>query len=86
MLNGLFLNPSLQAFEAITDEQRVAFFDHVVQKTNCEISRQQKISFIKSNEKCLVLDSDSSVSPKKIIVKLSCKPEEVQFSILLKCI
>ncbi len=82
ILSGLFLNESLLASEAITDQQRVTFFDEVVQKANCDISRQQKINFIKSNEKCLVLDADTAVVPKKIIVKLSCRPEEVQFSIL----
>jgi hypothetical protein len=79
---GLLLAESVLSAEAITDQQRAVFFDEVVGQTNCDIPFLKKVSLVKVNERCLVQDTDQNSKAKKLIIKLSCRPDEVNFLLI----
>lgn len=79
---GLLLAESVFSAEAVTDQQRVVFFDEVVGQSNCDIPFSTKVSLVKSNERCLVQDTDQNSTAKKLIIKLSCRPDEVNFLLI----
>ena len=68
------------AADTISDKHRVDFYNLTIPNPICLISAELKISMVKAQEKCLVLDNDPN--SKKIIVKMKCNPDEVRAAIM----
>lgn len=75
----LFLgNQSVNAAGAIADEHRISFYNEIVPAPICFVSPVLKVGYVKRIERCLVLENDPNSAVGKIIIKLSCNPDEVR--------
>ena len=80
ILSFVFIKAPTYAAEAISDKHRIDFYNQVVPNPICFITALLKASYVKAQEKCLILDNDPN--SKKLIVKMNCKPEEVRAAII----
>lgn len=79
---SIFSNPFIFAEKAqrslplFSDTQMQMFYDKTV-KVNCSVPAPDKIKIVQKHEKCLVIDAESDTTPKALVIKLSCKEDEI---------